>query len=52
MIDWSQFSGTKENFWASIEKAKSNSSEFHLIERDFREVDYRALGKFNIYLFD
>ena len=23
-----------------------------MIERDFREIDYRALGKFNVYLFD
>jgi hypothetical protein len=51
-LDWSQFSGTKEQFLANIKKAKSNSSEFHLIERDFREIDYRALGKFNVYLFD
>ena len=50
--DWSEFSGTKQQFLANIEKAKSNGSEFHLIERDFREVDYRALGKFNVYLFD
>jgi hypothetical protein len=50
--NWSEFSGTKEQFLATIEKTKSNGSEFHLIERDFREVDYRALGKFNVYLFD
>jgi hypothetical protein len=23
-----------------------------LVEQDFREVDYRALGKFNVFLFD
>jgi hypothetical protein len=50
--NWSEFSGTKEQFLANIEKAKSNSSALHLIERNFREVDYRALGKFNVFLFD
>jgi hypothetical protein len=50
--NWSQFSGTREQFLANIEKAKSNNSALHLIERDFREVDYHALDKFNVYFFD
>ena len=50
--NWSQFSGTKEEFLANTEKAKSSSADVMLIEQDFREVDYHALGKFNVYLFD
>ena len=50
--NWSRVSGTKEQFLADIEKAKSRSNELRLIERDFRNVDFRTLGKFNVYLFD
>jgi hypothetical protein len=50
--NWSEFSGTKEQFLTNIEKATSSSTVLHLIEQDFREVHYGALGKFNVFLFD
>jgi hypothetical protein len=50
--NWSQFSGTKERFLENIEKAKSSSTELRLVEQDFRNIDYHALDKFNVYLFD
>ncbi len=50
--NWSEFSGTKAQFLANIEKAKTSNTELRLIEHDFRNVDYRALGKFNVFFFD
>jgi hypothetical protein len=50
--NWSEFSGTKEQFLANMKHAKSDLSSLRLIEQDFRKVDYGALGKFNVYLFD
>jgi hypothetical protein len=50
--NWSEFSGSKEQFLANVEHAKSSASSLRLIEQDFRDVDYRALGKFNVFLFD
>jgi hypothetical protein len=50
--NWSQFSGTKEQFLTNVDHAKSNASSLRLIEQDFRKVDYPVLGKFNVYLFD
>ena len=50
--NWSQFSGSKEQFLANVEQAESSGSSLQLIERDFRKVDYRMLGKFNVFLFD
>jgi hypothetical protein len=50
--NWSEYSGTKEQFLTNIEKAKSSRTVLHLIEQDFRDVDYCALGTFNVFLFD
>lgn len=50
--NWSQFSGSKERFLANVGKATSRVARCELIEDDFRSVDYRALGKFNVYFFD
>ena len=50
--NWSQFSGCQDRFTSNIEKARSDSSVVHLIDQDFREVDYRSLGSFNVYMFD
>jgi hypothetical protein len=50
--NWSQFGGPKENFLENIKKISNDDIQFRFIEKDFREVDYRNIGKFNIYLFD
>lgn len=50
--NWSQFGGPKEAFLENIERAKSTEVNFTFVERDFREVGYEDLGKFDIYLFD
>jgi hypothetical protein len=50
--NWSQFGGPRGDFDAATTQARSEKVEFNVLERDFREVDYGAIGKFNIYLFD
>jgi hypothetical protein len=50
--NWSQFGGPKDQFVRNIKNVLSEKIQFELMERDFRSVDYRSIGKFNIYLFD
>ena len=50
--NWSEFGGPKAQFFENIERARSPSVRFRFIESDYRQVDYTALGTFNIYLFD
>lgn len=50
--NWSDLGGPKEEFFANIEMVRSDKIDFKFIEQDFRKVDYRTLGRFNIYMFD
>jgi hypothetical protein len=50
--NWSQFDGPRETFFANIKQVLSSEIEFEVIESDFRSVDYRTIGHFNIFLFD
>jgi hypothetical protein len=46
------FGVPKAEFEQNINRALSPSVRFRSIDSDFRAVDYGALGKFNVYLFD
>ncbi|UYN96804.1 MAG: class I SAM-dependent methyltransferase [Enhydrobacter sp.] len=50
--NWSQFGGPRDTFFANVALARSEKVRFGFIESDFRAVDYRALGTFDVYLFD
>jgi len=50
--DWSLFGGPKEAFFANVSRIKTPEISFKFIEQDFRSIDFSALGKFNLYLFD
>lgn len=50
--NWSQFGGPRSAFLSNIELARSEKIDFRFIEQDFRAVDFRSIGRFNIYLFD
>jgi Methyltransferase domain len=50
--NWSEFGGPKVLFESHLAQFTTADAEVMFIESDFRKVDFRALGKFNIYLFD
>jgi hypothetical protein len=50
--NWSLFGGPKEKFFENIERIRSSNIDFKFLERDFRSIDYSAIGLFNIYMFD
>lgn len=50
--NWSEFGGPKEKFISNVTALKSETSTVTVIESDFRVVDYTAIGKHNVYLFD
>lgn len=50
--NWSQFGGPKDVFLQNVAAIKTAQVNFRFIESDFRKVDFAALGKFNVYLFD
>mgnify|MGYP001262604368 FL=1 len=42
----------KKEFETNIKKIITNEIDFKFIESDFRKVDYKQIGKFNIYCYD
>jgi Methyltransferase domain len=50
--NWSEFGGPKGRFLDNIHKVTTPDLDFQFIESDFRQVDYSAIGRFNVYLFD
>jgi hypothetical protein len=42
----------RPDFFKNTESVITDNINFTVIEKDFREVDYSAIGKFNIYMFD
>lgn len=50
--NWSQFGGPMGQFYANLAQSCSAETRVSVINRDFRQVNYPALGRFNVYLFD
>jgi hypothetical protein len=52
--NWTQFGNVRTEFVKNIENTikKEDENGVELYEKDFREVDYTDIGKFNVYLFD
>jgi hypothetical protein len=48
---WKEFGGRPE-FDANIARVLNDDIKLRIIESDFRKVDYRSLGTFNVYCFD
>ena len=46
--NWSQFGGLKAEFERNIGSVLSTRTDFRFIESDFRSINYRELGTFNI----
>jgi hypothetical protein len=49
--NWSQFEGPAATFLQHLARFKGKA-RVSFLERDFRAVNYGAVGKFNVYLFD
>jgi len=50
--NWSEFGGPKDLFFRNVTPCLTENIKFNFIEKDFRDVDYANIGKFNIYMFD
>jgi hypothetical protein len=50
--NWTGFGGPKSEFMENLAKFKAPSAHVNFVEKDFREVDFSLLGKFQIYMFD
>jgi predicted O-methyltransferase YrrM len=50
--NWSEFGNPKALFESHLAQFRTPDAHVRFIESDFRAVDFSALGKFNIYLFD
>ena len=50
--DWSEFGGPSGLFLQHVGQCMSKDIQFSMLSQDFRRVNYSAIGKFNVYLFD
>jgi Methyltransferase domain len=50
--DWSQFGDSKDQFIQNVRRFLSTDNGLQLFERDFRDVEYGRIGKFNIVMLD
>jgi predicted O-methyltransferase YrrM len=50
--NWSEYGGPAAVFYTNLAKFRSQGQVVSILERDFRTVDYRALGPFNIMFYD
>lgn len=49
--NWSQFGGPAGEFFANLSRYRGGAA-VSFLDIDFRQVDYSAIGKFNVYFFD
>jgi methyltransferase family protein len=50
--NWSLFAGPADKFFKNLARFKGSDTKLSFFENDFREINFFAIGKFNIYLFD
>lgn len=50
--NWSEFGGLRETFFANLSRFRGKDAQIEIVEKDFREVDFTKLGRFNVYFFD
>lgn len=49
--NWSEFDGPASEFFTNLGRFRGEAS-VSFLDTDFRDVDYRTIGKFNVFLFD
>ena len=50
--DWSHYGTNNQDFFNNTKDSLSDNIEFTVIEKDFRQVEYGNIGKYNVYFFD
>ena len=50
--NWSHQGTDNQDFFNNTKESLSDDIDFTVIEKDFREVDYNSIGKYNLYFFD
>lgn len=50
--NWSLFGGPVKDFMHNVATYRGPAARVSVLESDFRQVDYRHIGKFNVYMFD
>ncbi len=50
--NWSEYGGQRHIFDQNLSDYRTNNTDVDIIERDFRLVDYRSIGKFNVLFYD
>ena len=50
--DWSHHGTNNQDFFNNTKASLSDNIDFTVIEKDFRQVDYSNIGKYNVYFFD
>ena len=50
--NWSEFGGPRAAFLENVHRCLTPQIDFALLEQDYRTIDFRDLGPFNLYLFD
>lgn len=50
--NWSEFGAPRGAFWGHLARFCTPGVQLRFLESDFREVDFTACGRFNVYLFD
>jgi len=50
--NWSTNGSPKDTFFQNINTYKNDNVDFNFIEKNFEDIDYAQIGKFNTYLFD
>jgi hypothetical protein len=49
--NWSEFDGPANEFFTNLGQFRGQAS-VSFLDADFRDIDYRTIGKFNVFLFD
>lgn len=50
--NWSEFGGPSNVFFEEVSKYISNSIKLSVLNADFRDVPWKNIGEFNVFLFD
>lgn len=50
--NWSEYGGPAASFYGNLAKLRGEGQALSILERNFRTIDYKALGPFNVMFYD